>query len=191
MLLTPSLASLLTDYTVIIVPGLRNSDERHWQSKWCSQLPESLRVTLPEWETPDLAKWQHGIREQLRFARKPVVLIAHSFGTLASASLANDYAAHLAGLFLVAPADPDKFGISDRLPASQLVVPTTLISSTNDPWLTAEKAYHLAAQWNAKHVQLNNVGHINSDSHLGEWLEGQEQLALFITSLSSTRSLAA
>lgn len=37
---------------------------------------------------------------------------------------------------LVAPADPDKFGIADWLPQGRLPVPSAMVLSTSDPWLS-------------------------------------------------------
>ncbi|WP_042570518.1 alpha/beta hydrolase, partial [Ralstonia solanacearum] len=43
------------------------------------------------------------------------VLVAHSFGCLASLHWAAQARDAVAGVLLVAPADPDKFGVADRL----------------------------------------------------------------------------
>lgn len=166
----------LQDYSVIIVPGLRNSDEQHWQSLWQAQLPDSQRIVLSDWHTPDLKAWKAGIRQQLARANKPALLIAHSFGTLASASVAEELPGYAAALFLVAPADPDKFGIAPLLPQSPLASPTKLIASSNDPWLSESKAARLALRWGADFLRLKNVGHINSESQLGHWQQGVSEL---------------
>lgn len=162
----------LLEQPVLIVPGLRNSDENHWQSYWQKNIPGSQRISLPEWNTPDLAKWKQGIREALQAQEKPAVLIAHSFGTLASASIAQEFPEKISALFLVAPADPDKFQIAAQLPQQPLPVPTQIIASSNDPWLTEAKAAYWALLWGADYYRFKNVGHINSDSNLGEWPEG-------------------
>lgn len=170
----------LKNLPVLIVPGLRNSDEQHWQSLWHAHLPASKRVQLDDWERPDLDKWKAGIRAELRHQDQPVVIIAHSFGTLASASIAAEAPEKIAALFLVAPADPDKFAIAQRLPQSPLPVPTKIIGSSNDPWLSAGKAAFWALQWGADFLRLNDVGHINSDSRLGIWPEGLDLLRQFL-----------
>src|SRR6187431_588039 len=162
----------LSDQPVLIVPGLRNSDEQHWQSLWQAQLPTSKRIHVDDWSTPDLDKWKAGIRAELKKLDQPAVIIAHSFGTLASASIAAEFPEKIAALFLVAPADPDKFHIASRLPQTFLPVPAKIIASSNDPWLTDSKAAYWALQWGADFLRLKNVGHINSESNLGIWQDG-------------------
>ena len=159
----------LRDQPVLIVPGLRNSDENHWQSRWEEKLPNSKPIELAEWDTPDLDPWKHGIRQQLQNIDKPVVIIAHSFGTLASASIAQEFPEKIAALFLVAPADPDKFQIAAQLPQHSLPVTAQIIASSNDPWLTEVKAAYWALLWGADYLRFKNVGHINSASNLGDW----------------------
>jgi uncharacterized protein len=162
----------LREQPVVIVPGLRNSDAQHWQTRWQENLPNSKRIELPEWNTADLAKWKQGIIRQLQNIDKPAVLIAHSFGALASASVAQEFPEKIAALFLVAPADPDKFHIAQQLPQQPLPVPTQIIASSNDPWLAEAKAAYWALLWGADYFRYKNVGHINSASNLGNWPEG-------------------
>lgn len=170
------LRRILKDYPVVIVPGLHNSDENHWQSLWHAQLPGARRISLDDWSVADLDKWNAGLSQALQGLDRPAIIIAHSFGTLASASLAAQYREKIAGLFLVAPADPDKFGIRNQLPQSCLPVPTKIVASSNDPWLAEIKAAELALQWGADYVRFKEVGHINSDSGLGMWNEGIDEL---------------
>ncbi|RYY77154.1 MAG: alpha/beta fold hydrolase [Gammaproteobacteria bacterium] len=157
---------------VVIVPGLRNSDERHWQSLWQARLPGSQRIHVEDWDTPNLAAWRAGIIEVLENLKSPAVLIAHSFGTLASASIAAEFPDKIAALFLVAPADPDKFGIAEQLPQDFLPVSTKVVASSDDPWMTEHKAAYWSLLWGADYLRLKNVGHINSQSNLGVWSEG-------------------
>lgn len=181
----------LRNQPVLIVPGLRNSDENHWQSRWEEKLPNSKRIELAEWDTPDLEKWKQGIREQLQTADKPIVIIAHSFGTLASASIAQEFPEKIAALFLVAPADPDKFNIAAQLPQHSLPVSTQIIASSNDPWLTEAKAAYWALLWGADYLRFKNVGHINSASNLGEWPEGITQLQRLLRKANARRNTVA
>ncbi|MGR5326040.1 alpha/beta fold hydrolase, partial [Vibrio sp. DNB22_17_1] len=55
--------------------------------------------------------------------KRRVILVAHSFGCLASihwATQAQGARNSVAGILLVAPADPDKFGVRDLLPQRTL-----------------------------------------------------------------------
>jgi uncharacterized protein len=176
-------------YPSLIVPGLRNSDEHHWQSLWQSRLPNSRRVELSDWDTPSLTNWKTGIHQQLHDINQPVILIAHSFGALASVSYAADFPEKVAALFLVAPADPDKFSIREQLPLASLNKPAKLIASSNDPWLLDSKAAYLALQWGADFLRLKNVGHINSQSNLGLWPEGLHELQLLVKKIKRQKKL--
>lgn len=173
---TAYLPRAVENFPVVIVPGLRNSDERHWQSLWQARLPNSKRIQVDDWNTPDLAAWRAGIKAELDKLDRPAVLIAHSFGTLASAAIAAEFPDKIAALFLVAPADPDKFGIAQQLPQNFLAVDAKIIASSDDPWMTETKAAYWALVWGADYLRIKNVGHINSESHLGVWEDGVTQL---------------
>lgn len=173
---TAHLPSAVENFPVIIVPGLRNSDKFHWQSLWQARLPNSKRIHVDDWDTPHLAAWKAGIKAELEKLNRPAVLIAHSFGTLASASIAAEFPEQVAALFLVAPADPDKFGVTEALPQDFLSVRTKLIASNDDPWMTEAKAAYWASLWGADYLRIKNVGHINSQSNLGLWQEGITEL---------------
>lgn len=160
------------NFPVVIVPGLRNSDEHHWQSLWQARLPKSTRIHVDDWNTPDLAAWCAGIKAELDKLDRPAVIIAHSFGTLASAAVTAEFPEKIAALFLVAPADPNKFGIAHELPQDFLAVDAKIIASSDDPWMTETKAAYWALIWGADYLRIKNVGHINSDSNLGFWHEG-------------------
>jgi predicted alpha/beta hydrolase family esterase len=173
---------------VVIVPGLRNSDEKHWQSLWQSRLPGSQRIHVEDWNTPNLAAWRKGIIDILEKLQTPAVLIAHSFGTLASASLAAEFPDKIAALFLVAPADPDKFGIADQLPQDFLPVTAKVIASSNDPWMTEANAAYWSLLWGADYLRIKNVGHINSQSNLGVWSEGVHLLHQLVRKAKQQRN---
>ena len=40
--------------TILIVPGLRGSGPRHWQSWFEKRLPNCKRVMQQDWDKPDL-----------------------------------------------------------------------------------------------------------------------------------------
>lgn len=164
------------NYPVVIVPGLRNSDKHHWQSLWQARLPKSTRIHVDDWDTPNLDAWRAGIKAELDKLDRPAVLIAHSFGTLASAAIAAEFPDKIAALFLVAPADPDKFGIAHQLPQEFLKPEAKIIASSDDPWMTETKAAYWALVWGTDYLRIKNVGHINSESHLGLWQEGLTEL---------------
>lgn len=181
--LPQELRKRLQDTPVVIVPGLHNSDERHWQSAWENILPGSQRIQVVDWHIADLEKWRNAILTTLTGLNRPALLIAHSFGSLASASIAHDFPSLVRGALLVAPAAPQKFAIEDRLPSSTIPTPLRLIGSDSDPWLVESEARYLARRWGADYHLVSGKGHINSESQLGVWIEGLAQLQQLLTTI--------
>lgn len=155
--------------TTLIVPGLNSSGSAHWQTWFESQIPDAIRVIQPDWKRADLPQWSSRIRREISRRSGPILIAAHSFGALAALQAAEDHRERIAGALLVAPADPDKFGITDALPAGRVGFPLMIVASANDPWLSIERAVALAVRWGANLVDLGNAGHINADSGYGPW----------------------
>lgn len=176
------------NHRVLIVPGLNDSDANHWQTLWQQRIANSERIEVEDWHEADLDKWRTAIKKSLSSLDRPAILIAHSFGALAAASIAADYPELIAGLFLVAPADPEKFKIADRLPARRLSVPVHLIASDNDPWMNISEAEHWALTWGANFLRLKNKGHINSKSAVGVWQEGLHQLNALVRRITHEKN---
>jgi uncharacterized protein len=157
---------------VLIVPGLNNSGPGHWQTEWEQRLECSHRIELQDWSTPNFDAWVHAVEIAIdEFA--PTYIVAHSFGSLATAFVTAKHIANLRGILLVAPADPGKFDLCEKLPASRLTVPGILVGSLSDPWLSWPTAETLANQWGLEIECAGSAGHINVESGHGEWLEGQ------------------
>jgi len=83
----------------------------------------------------------------------------------------------LRGALLVAPADPLRVGVALDLWRGRPVFPTTVVASTNDPWLKLVKAGHLAAAWGARLIVYRDAGHINAESGYGPWPDGLRLIA--------------
>ncbi len=157
---------------LLIVPGLRGSGDAHWQSWLHAQWPGSIRVEQADNATPDLSVWSERLGAEIDAAREPVWIVAHSFGTLASLHASVGREQRIAGLLLVAPADPDKFGVREQLPDQTLDIPAILVASSNDPWMTLDKARALARTLGLSFLNLGAAGHINTDSGYGPWPQG-------------------
>lgn len=166
----------LSDFQVILVPGLHDSGLDHWQSRWQRAHPGFWRVQQDDWSTPDLRAWAARLDEVGALDARPALLVAHSFGCLAALYSMTHNPRAVAGAFLAAPADPDKFGVAGMLPLGPLGCPTVLISSTNDPWMRADQAALWAQRWGSTLVEAGALGHINADSGLGDWPLGQHAL---------------
>ncbi len=172
--------------TVLIVPGYRGSGPAHWQTWVETKLPGSRRVKHINWGKPELAVWSTQIHHALDESVHPVWIIAHSFGCLASAVAAAEDPEKIAGIILVAPADPELFSpdgireyrngnyqemsVADLLPEDPLPSgKNIMITSRNDPWLSPERTRYWAKRWGCSMINLGNAGHINADSGYGPW----------------------
>lgn len=155
--------------TTLIVPGLNSSGSAHWQTWFETRIPNAIRVIQADWKRADLPEWAGRVRREIARRPGPILIAAHSFGALAAVRAAEDHRDRIAGALLVAPADPDKFGVSEILPSGRVGFPVTIVASSNDPWLSIERAVALAVRWGANLVDLGQAGHINAESGYGPW----------------------
>jgi predicted alpha/beta hydrolase family esterase len=172
------MSDVFDQFRILIAPGLHNSGPDHWQSRWQHLFPAFERVQQDDWAAPDLPRWSARVDELRRRGsdRRPLLIVGHSFGSLATVhSLARD-AEGVAGVLLVAPADPDKFDVAALLPQQALPVPSIMVGSTNDPWMAAPRAEQWAQRWHSRFINGGPLGHINAASGLGDWPEGLETL---------------
>jgi predicted alpha/beta hydrolase family esterase len=174
----------------LIVPGFHGSGSAHWQTWIEGRLSGARRVRGIDWETPILARWAGAVRAEIDAAPHAVWLVAHSFGCLASVVAAIDRPDKVAGVLLVAPADPVRFGplglrdaaagrdesIAAWLPETPLDCPSTVVASSNDPWVELGTAALWADRWGSRLIDIGRAGHINTESGFGPWPFGLELL---------------
>jgi predicted alpha/beta hydrolase family esterase len=55
------------------------------------------------------------------------------------------------------------------MPLQKLPFATVVVSSDDDPYVSVLRARAFAAAWGSRHVEVKGLGHLNSDSRLGEW----------------------
>lgn len=168
-----------------MIPGLGDSGPTHWQSLWEARHPVYRRVQQDEWQHPRCSDWAKNLEVAIAAADSPVVLVAHSMGCAAVihwAAGAGSGNKRVAAALLVSPPDVEAETIPvsptgfapyplDRLPFKSVAV-----VSTNDPFVTLERANRFAASWGSELVILESAGHINADSGYGPWLEGEHLL---------------
>jgi len=174
---------------VLLVPGLWNSGPENWQSYWERERGDCLRVVQSDWETPQRSDWVATLERAVSDAREPVVLAAHSLGCCLVAHWAGGKGASVAkvrGALLVAPSDveapsypagPVGFG---PMPRQRLPFAAVVVASSDDRFVSLDRAREFAAAWGARLVEAGALGHINSDSELGNWPQGQELLAALL-----------
>jgi predicted alpha/beta hydrolase family esterase len=175
----------ISDFRVLIVPGLHGSGPDHWQTRWERLHAGFERVEQAQWDVPDLAAWSEQLDKALRASLRPTLVVAHSFGCLAAVHRTGCRAHGIAGALLVAPADPEKFGVARQLSEVKINYPSLVIGSTNDPWMTAERAAGWACRWGSNFVNAGALGHINAKSGLGDWSFGLSQLGQLIMSVDN------
>ena len=114
---------------------------------------------------------------------RPAVLVGHSFGALAACRLIQTQKVNIAGIVMVAPAEPSLFELDEAVLPERLRVPSLLFASRNDPLMTFKRAQYWAECWGGRLIDLGDAGHINAESGFGDWNYGLEQLAEFCEGL--------
>lgn len=171
--------------TFLVLPGIYDSGPEHWQTRWERSDPRFRRVNQDDWDHPRSAAWVPNIVEAVEAADEPVVLVAHSLGCHAAAYASREPSVRerVRGAFLVAPCDVDdprndhmdlggfRPPVLDSLP-----FPSVVVASTDDPTCDPSHARALASAWGSELVVVGALGHINSESGLGDWPEGRALL---------------
>jgi len=170
----------MADHSVtLILPGIGSSGPDHWQSHWERQDRSCRRVQQKEWDAPRCADWVWHLDEVIATQTGPVVLVAHSSANALVAHWAGvagtDHLAKVHGALLVAPSDPDgpnypvgPTGFSP-VPLKRLPFQSVVVASSDDPFVTTERARQYADAWNSRFILIENAGHIIVASGHGAW----------------------
>jgi predicted alpha/beta hydrolase family esterase len=136
-------------------------------------------VEQKNWSEPNLGDWVAALDLAIRQCANPPLLIAHSLGCITIAHWAATHAANIRGALMVAPSDVDAkkahYPIQSfkPIPLKKLAFPSLLISSSNDPFMTRIRARYVADAWGSRFIDVGAAGHINTESGMGEWPEGE------------------
>ena len=167
-----------------IIPGYQGSGADHWQTWIESTQPNFHRIQQRDWDNPDIEEWADNIDKAIAgYDPESVVLVAHSLGCITVAEWAKRYNRPVKAALLVAPPDVDVIRnkvdniLTTETPIQLLPFRTVLVASTNDPWMSIERAAYYANQWGSEFINIGEAGHINSLSGYGEWYEGLEILS--------------
>ncbi|CAD0005891.1 RBBP9/YdeN family alpha/beta hydrolase [Flavobacterium salmonis] len=166
---------------LLILPGLGNSGEKHWQTFWHEKFKNSIRLVQDNWDEPVPKDWIERLNEEVSKLKNPTILVAHSLAvSLVLHWAKNNSNKNIIGALLVAPADvdspehtPDIIRNFSPMPLYQLPFPSIVIASENDPYASFERKQYFAKMWGSDFVNVGQQGHINSDSDLKYWEEGQ------------------
>jgi predicted alpha/beta hydrolase family esterase len=193
----------MAEPTVLIVPGLRDHVEQHWQTLLAAKLPR-VRVVPPMGrEKLDCAARVEAIDRELMAIGGPVIIVAHSGGVIMLAHWAaspNRTRKLIRGALLATPPDFEtpmpagyptmlELGAAGWLPVPRqpLPFPSIVAASRNDPLGRIERVQQLARDWGSRSVDIGEVGHLNPASGYGEW----PQAEVFIRELAGENNTEA
>ncbi len=172
--------------TVLIVPGLRDHVEEHWQTHLQCKLPSACSVPPLEHDGLNCAARVAALDAALAKIDGPILLVAHSAGVMITVHWAQRHQRQVHGALLAAPADlemplPAGYPQLDALeqngwlpiPRALLPFPSIVGGSTNDPLGGFERSAAFAEAWGSRFVNLGAVGHLNPAAGYGEWLQAE------------------
>lgn len=168
--------------TFVLVPGLRDHVEEHWQTYLQNELPRAVTVPPLERDKLSRAARVNALVETLESVKGDVVLVAHSAGSITTVHWAMQSARPVRGALLATPSNlaeqlPKGYPGLDELqsngwtpiPRTRLPFPTIVAASRNDPLARFEWAEQMAKDWGARLADLGEVGHLNPASGYGRW----------------------
>jgi hypothetical protein len=166
-----------------IVPGLGNSGSEHWQTFFENSGNNFQRIQQHEWDAPECSDWIATIDTVIAgYDPATIILIGHSLGCTAIAHWAKQYHKKIKGALLVAPSDIENpvytfpaTGFAP-IPLEKMNFKTIVVASTDDPWVSVQRATLFANSWGSELVNIGNAGHINAASGHWQWHKGMEIL---------------
>ncbi len=190
-----------SNLTYLIVPGLRDHVEAHWQTLLAKELSNSVTVPPLEQDKLSCKARLDAIDRALERVDGPVVIVAHSAGCMMVAHWAQRSTRPILGALLAAPADvetqmpvgyPDKDVLASNgwtpIPRARLPFPTLLAASNNDPLCALERAQGFASDWGSTMVELGAQGHLNPASGHGPWPMAHELLKVLMTKIETSQT---
>ena len=162
-----------------IIPGLGDSGPTHWQTSFEKSGDNFQRINQQEWDAPICDAWVTTIDNAIAsYDPATIVLIGHSLGCTAIAHWALRYGKKIKGALLVAPSDIENpvYTFDAKgfvpIPKTKIDFKTIVVASTDDPWVSLERARFFADNWGSKLIDIGKAGHINAASGYGEWKHG-------------------
>ncbi len=177
------------EYQILIAPGYGNSGKGHWQTYWEEKNKDFVRIVQNDWFRPDADDWAETIEKFVLKSGKEVVVVAHSLACLALAHWAKKTSLSIRGALLVAPPnahiDKLKSVVSGftPIPLQRLPFKSVVVASSDDEYNSIDIALNFAEKWGSEFVNVGNKGHINANSGIGDWKEGQFYLKSLLESI--------
>jgi uncharacterized protein len=191
--------------SILIVPGLRDAVEQHWQTLLEARLRAAGRAVaaVPPMGRDDLdcATKVAAIERAAQAVGGPLVVVAHSAGCIMFAHWAQQTKRAIAGALLAAPPDfetpmPEGYPTLAALQAGGwLPVPrerfgfrSIVAASRNDPLARFVRVGELARAWGSRLDDLGEVGHLNPASGFGPWPGAEHYVAALSASAGGMRA---
>ncbi len=178
---------------VLILAGLWNSGPEHWQTQWQARYPAWTKAEHRDWNCPEREEWVAELDAAIAACKGAPILVAHSLGCMLVAHWAASRSPlKVSGAFLVAPSDveassyPAPVNGFAPIPLAPLPFPSVVVASTDDPYVSNERAAAFAQAWGSRVVKIGDAGHINGASGHGPWPEGEQLLQEFCDQLGHT-----
>jgi len=164
---------------VLLLHGWGGSDNPHWQAWLAAEIAKEYGCVnflhFTNIDEPKLDVWMNELQKTLT-TFKPDIVVCHSLANTLWFHLCNNNPEILIEkLYLVAPPslncsveELNEF-FPVKLPSNLCTKEATLVTSTNDPYLTQEEAKSFKRTLDIPHKVLLNAGHINADSGYGAW----------------------
>ena len=166
--------------------------DQHAANFWLQKFPNSTKVIQDNWDEPQLDQWLARLDENIQQIKEPTILVAHSLAvSLVLHWVSKNNNPNIIGALLVAPADvnspehtPDFLRHFAPIPIQTISFPSIVIGTENDTYISLERAKELAMHWGSDFINIGQKGHINSESNLEYWEEGQGFLQQLITKIN-------
>ncbi len=167
---------------ILLVPGGGGSGPAHWDRRWEADDRRVERIIQEDWTGGTAAQWISTLDRHIQASDAPVILVAHSLGNIVVARWAQRHSGPVRAALMVAPTDVEDAGwvppgsLYSRfapIPLAKIRFPTVVVASSNDPYLSLERAREFASAWGSRLELAGPLGHIGEDSNLGIWPEGR------------------
>jgi len=168
--------------TILIIPGLGNSGEDHWQSRWEREF-NFKRINQKDWDTPVCNDWIETIDHTIKtLDSENIILVGHSLACSTIGYWSKKYNRKIKGALLVAPSDTeaDTYPTGTTgfapMPIQALPFRSIVVASTNDFYVRLDRATFFAHRWGSELINIGEAGHINIASGYGKWDYGLQML---------------